>query len=275
MESKNGLKVTSYSIFGYSGRNGNYWAYVPSLLRLHSLLFPDYKLALYHDESLRHMAYGRVLKHLAQEGLVDLYDMGSNEQLCRSMLWRCKAIWDYPTAAAVFFRDIDSCPTYWERCVNEAFVNSGFGVHGINANKAHSIPLLGGLWGCVPAYFVSRTKYTSWDGFEKVQKRTDLSVHGADQLFLRDVVLYRVKSNLLVHKDVPFMDFPEISDDMKNKDADFMPYMGAAGYRRGDVIDYCNEKDSPFITHLKSIEAEYGIDAKTHNYVKLEESGEK
>ncbi len=265
------MKVTSYSIFGYSGRNGNYWAYIPSLLRLHSLLFPDYKLVLYHDDSLYHMAYGQVLKRLNQDRWMDLHNMGKNEMLCKSMLWRCKAIWDYPKAEAVFFRDLDSCPTYRERCANEFFVNSQYSVHGINDNKAHSIPLMGGLWGCKPEQYMKLTGHRYWEQFVSLQVNQDFNIHGTDQLFLRDNVLDRVKGKILVHKEMSIVDLPEIDEDLKTKDREFMPYMGAAGYKRADAIDYCNGKDTEFINYLKSVESGFGIEAKTHKYIKLDD----
>ncbi len=265
------MKVTSYSIFGYSGRNGNYWAYIPSLLRLHSLLFPDYKLVLYHDESLHHMAYGRVLQRLNQDGRIDIHDMGKNEMLCKSMLWRCKAIWDYPEAQAVFFRDLDSCPTYRERCANESFINSPYSVHGINDNKAHSVPLMGGLWGCKPKKYMELTKHVSWGLFISLQKGKDFTIHGSDQLFLRDEVLGHIEGKILVHKEIPFINFPEIDEGVRSKDKEFMPYMGAAGYKRACAIDYCNEKDTEFLSYLKLVEKEFGIEAKTHKYIKLDD----
>ena len=270
MKSENDTKVTSYSIFGYSGRNGNYWAYIPSLLRLHSLLFLDYKLVLYHDESIHHMVYGKVLKKLNQDKWIDLHDMGKSKAVCESMLWRCKAIWDYPKARAVFFRDMDSCPTYRERCANETFVNSKFSIHGINDNKCHSVPLMGGLWGCVPKEYIKLTGHKSWARFTDLQKGRNLTIHGTDQLFLRDVVLCHITGKLLVHKEVPFVDFPQIGVDMKTKDKDFMPYMGAAGYARSLVIDYCNGKKTEFIDYLKSVESSFGIESKTHKFVKLD-----
>ena len=76
-------------------------------------------------------------------------------------------------------------------------------------------------------------------------------------------------NEMLVHKEIAFIDFPQIDIDMKTKDKDFIPFMGAAGYARNHVIDYCNEKKTEFITYLKSVESSFGIEAKTHNFVKL------
>ncbi len=264
------LKIISYSLFGYSGRNGNYWSYIPAMLRLHSILFPDYKIVLYHDDSLYHMQYGKVLTQLATENFLDLYCMDSKDSLCISMLWRCKAIWDYPEAKVVFFRDLDSCPTYRERCANECFVDSKYYVHGINDNKAHDIPLMGGMWGCKPKHFIKLTQYANWKFFTSLWKDLDLSVHGTDQLFLRGFVLPKIQQNLLVCKEIKLKDFPEIDKDMKTKDKDFIPFIGAAGYARSHVIDYCNEKKTEFITYLKSVEAKYEIEAISHKFVKLD-----
>ena len=271
MKSENDTKVTSYSIFGYSGRNGNYWAYIPSLLRLHNLLFLDYKLVLYHDESIHHMAYGRVLKKLNQDKWIELHDMGKSKALCESMLWRCKAIWDYPKAKAVFFRDIDSCPTYRERCANETFINTNYSIHGINDNKAHTVPLMGGLWGCVPEEYIKLTRHKSWEAFTILQRNRNLTIHGSDQLFLSDIVLKHITDKILVHKKIPFIDFPQIDIDMKTKDKDFIPFIGAAGYARNHVIAYCNEKKTEFIDYLKSVESSFGIEAISHNFVKLDD----
>ncbi len=269
------LKIISYSLFGYSGRNGNYWAYIPAMLRLHSILLPDYKIALYHDDTLFHMQYGEVLKCLDETDFLDLNYMGSKDNLCQSMLWRCKAIWDYPDAIAVFFRDLDSCPTYRERCANEEFINSKYYVHGINDNKAHSVPLMGGMWGCEPKHFIKLTNYNSWNFFTSLWKDLDLSIHGTDQLFLKDFILPKIKQDLLVCKDIKLVDFPEIDREIKTKDEDFIPYIGAAGYARDDVIRYCNSKDTSFINKLKSIEAKYNIEAISHNFIKKDYSESK
>ncbi len=264
------MKIISYSVFGVSGRNGNYWAYMPSLLRAHSLLFPDYKIVLYHDDILSKIKYGKVLERLDSENFLDLHYMGPKDALCKSMLWRCKAIWDYPNAKAVFFRDMDTCPTYRERCANEEFVNSKFYVHGINAVKQHSVPLMGGLWGCKPKHFIRLTKYTSWEVFTSLWTNYDLSTHGSDQLFLRDKVLDFVRQDIMIHKIITIRNFPEIDNDVKTKDKYFIPYIGAAGYARTNVIKFCNTKDTPFINKLKSIELEHGIDAiMTHAFVKI------
>lgn len=262
------MKVTSYSIFGYSGRNGNYWIYIPSLLRLHSILFPDYKLAIYHDDTIDHMAYGKVLKQLNKDSKLDLCYMGRNKELCRSMLWRCKAIWDYPQAKAVFFRDLDSCPTYRERCANEAFIKSSRAVHGINDHPAHDVPLMGGLWGCKPKKYMILTGHRSWEKFVSLQRDQDFTIHGTDQLFLRDNVLPCIENSLLVHKDSLFINFPEIDPDMKEKDKDFIPYMGAAGYNRSHVIEYCDQKNTKFIKYLNKVEKEFGIEAKAHKFIR-------
>ena len=271
MSQNKDLKIISYSIFGYSGSNGNYWSYIPAMLRAHSLLFPDYKVVLYHDDTLPNMQYGKVLKQLNSDNVIDLHYMGPKQELCKSMLWRCRAIWDYAKAKAVFFRDIDSCPTYRERCANEAFVKSVFSTHGINDNKQHSVPLMGGLWGCKPILFISRTGITSWKHFMSYYVSFNLETHGEDQILLSKCILPFVKTSLLVHKDIKITSFPDIDEDVKKKSSSFIPYMGAAGYEREFVIDYCNTKKTPFIDRLKEVEAGYGIEAKTHKYVKLKD----
>ena len=266
------MKVISYSIFGYSGRNGNYWAYLPSLIRAHSLLFPDYKIALYHDDCLYNLKYGEVLQELNKEDILDLHDMGKKQELCKSMLWRCKAIWDYPKAKVVFFRDIDSCPTYPERCANESFISSKFVVHGINSVPAHSVPIMGGLWGCKSAKFRTLTRIPTWKHFALKQMHFKLNIHGSDQLFLASNILPKVQYHLLVHKaPMPSMDFPEIGEDIREKSKQFAPFPGSAGYARRFTIEYCNSLNTSFINRLNLIEKQCGIeDIISHKHLRIE-----
>ncbi|MEK0337344.1 MAG: hypothetical protein QQN41_07915, partial [Nitrosopumilus sp.] len=205
--------------------------------------------------------YGKVLEQLDLEYLLNLHHMGPYDELCKSMLWRCKAIWDYSNAEAVFFRDIDSCPTYRERCANEEFINSEFYVHGINDNKKHTIALLGGMWGCKPKYFIQLTNYNSWEVFTSLWKHFNLSYHGCDQLFLRDKILPLVKQNLIVHKNFVIKNSSEMNDVERKK---FVPFIGVPGYEKVDVIKFCDSKNTQFIKKLKYIETKYGIDAKKY-----------
>ena len=124
------------------------------------------------------------------------------------------------------------------------------------------------MWGCKPKHFIRLTRYLSWNFFTSLWKDLDLSIHGSDQLFLGGFVLPKIQQYLLVCKDIKLKDFPEIDNELKTKDKDFIPHIGAAGYKRDVVIRYCNSKDTIFINKLKSIEAEHNIEAISHNFVK-------
>jgi len=258
-------KIISHSLFGCIGRNGNYWSYVPTLLRAHSLVFPDYKLVFYHDDIFFAIDYSKILINLRNQKLIDLHHMGKQEAVCKSMLWRCKAIWDYKKeATAVFFRDLDSCPTYRERCANEEFAESNYFIHGINDNPAHTIPLMGGMWGCKPKQFINYTTYHSWRYFRSYYKSRDFSIHGADQLFLRDQVTMSCKGKILVHKKMPIRFDCKIDRDVQ--DMKFCAFIGAAGYDRAEVFEFCEYKNNTLLKAVREAEDYYNIEPLTHNF---------
>lgn len=274
---RRGKKVISYALFGdcrlapEGSQHRLADQHLPVLVRAHHALFPGWELRIHHDEALYTSNYGAVLKGLERQGLVKLVYVPSNpnDGKCKKMLWRLLPLWD-EDVDYVFCRDVDSLPTWRERCADEEFIASGCAAGVIHDDPMHS-HLMGGL--ChfdarmfrkiVDLPFDQFIKTVNLDGTVR-----DWHKHGSDQDFLNKYVAHLMPSILehqlfdvrndagnkifrdagfvqskIVQEIRPFVD-PNVVEIIKNNSDSFGNYIGSAGYRSMEAYRFY-EKHSP------------------------------
>lgn len=137
-------KIIAFSYFG------NKEKFLIGLLRnvrvIPEIYGPDYTIRIYTDEDIKeveHLPYVEVI--LVQGQSV----FGIPLENITPTVWRFLPILD---ANVIEFhsRDLDSLPSLRERKAVEEFVNSNAILHIMRDNRAHSAPILAGMWGAKP-----------------------------------------------------------------------------------------------------------------------------
>lgn len=236
------MRVMSYALYWransrYEHPNAGIWtgfkfypSFLPTLVRAHHVVFPDYELRLHHDGCLETCYYGAALKVLARRGLVTLVNCGHADSLCGPMLWRLLPAWD-DEVDYVFSRDVDALPMPRERAAIETFIASEYVAQALYDSPAHGGGLCGGLVG-FQAAGLRRIKPT----FESLVLQPlmsagpgiDLDVPGADQDLLNASLLPALGPGLLRQRDLPRGDGLDR----------LAPHLGM-GYSRAPVIEFC------------------------------------
>lgn len=183
------MKVISYSIFG-ADNTELHW-YLRGILynvTMNKLLFPEWQTIVYVEMKVMHK-YFQFISNLKAEVVVC-----ETENLCKSMLWRLKPIFN--EAEYVLCRDADSLTTYREAQMVNEFINSDLSVHGITDNPAHTQPLMGGLCGFKAS--VLRDKYKTWDNLISKSK-INIGERGTDQVFMAQEIYPHFKDQMFGH----------------------------------------------------------------------------
>lgn len=165
--------------------------FLPIVIRaFRSILAHDgWALRIHHDDQAREFPYFRVLKRLAEAGLLQLKDMGVAETLCGSMMWRMAPIWEHGVETVVC-RDLDSLPTVRERAALDRWLAHGKPVSAMRDSVSHNgTRLLGGMVGFQADWFRETVCRTSGEWFSSARHSgLNLDMHGADQLWLESQV---------------------------------------------------------------------------------------
>lgn len=112
-------------------------------------------------------------------------------QNCYGMFWRFLAVED---SDVMISRDVDTNFTHRERVAVEEWMLSGKNFHIMRDHPYHTVPILGGMWGCRSESLRStmRPLISDWPSKD---------VKGCDQEFLARSVWRRVKDSCLIHDD--------------------------------------------------------------------------
>ena len=248
--------VISYSLFGYGQRNENSFEFNSYLrgftlnLRLARLVYPDWKVKIHTDS----FDYFPDIFKLCE------YAICTPAPLTLAMLWRLKPCFE--SYERVICRDLDSpltlreakCVKYWEQ--------SGKAAHAITDSISHTIPMMGGMVGFVPAHFREKTGFQTWDeihGYNWEQK-------GADQTFLNNEIYPKfaqpgwdsITQHYLkgmpntwlsdYHTQVPEMEYLE---DMAESN-DTCGHIGAAGWYEGALMKFLRKHKDKFTDILEA-----------------------
>lgn len=182
-------KAISYALFGSQDHRVescfDFYSYKRSLLiniRMNRLLYPDWEIIVHTDLN------DDVLNRLHEQQIIRVVKCNP-APLCKAMLWRMKPIFeqgvnDGRRYTHVICRDLDSPPTYREVQAVTYWVDSDKSVHAITDSISHDVPLLGGMIGFVPKYFVMRTGWNSWEEMIGQGSGNMWEQKGADQTFL-------------------------------------------------------------------------------------------
>src|SRR5687768_15698714 len=155
------MKCISYSLFGYNQQHPSCFSFDSYLrgfmlnLRMNRLIYPDWNIVLHLDEGTYRGHVG-LFDSLTKAGICEVV-ICEPSPLCKAMLWRMKPVfemhegqWKY---SHVLCRDLDSPSTYREAQAVKYWMNKDKAMHAITDSVSHTIPLMGGMIGMIPAYF--------------------------------------------------------------------------------------------------------------------------
>lgn len=185
--------------------------YLPVAIRAHHNLYRGWSFRIHHDQSLDSGIYGRVLRALEEQGLVELVPVADPIVLRgRSMLWRLLPLWDN-RVERFLCRDIDTVPGFRERCAVEEWIKSGLAFHAISDKcGSHDFPTLGGMVGFHtkqtrvllknPASFDEFLDRTGWTEKQWSEEKRASSYTTNNQFFLAEQVWPHVRTNAFEHR---------------------------------------------------------------------------
>ena len=135
-----------------------YWFNIPALYITNKVLYPDYEMKIFINNSLTYNPLFKLLEKLditIEE--VDLKFTNTSEP----MMWRLIPIWD-GNYDCVFLRDIDSIPNYQEYVSTTYFAKSKFAIQTLRSHENHyhemGCDILGGLCGFKPSKIEHKPK---------------------------------------------------------------------------------------------------------------------
>jgi hypothetical protein len=202
------MKVVSISFFrhdssvyegpGAGTLRGTYFAnFLRCLIHAHHAVWEGWSLVIHHDDRVRSLPYFPTLERMHERGLLSLSYQGEARTLCGSMLWRMCPLFD-PRVELVVCRDIDSLPMERDRRMVEAFIaNPRASIHVIHDSESHSGPLMGGMLAFKGKDFRGRVAEEYANQLPQWERRFD--IHGADQVFLNEVIYPAMRDGLLIH----------------------------------------------------------------------------
>lgn len=235
-------RIVSYSLFGLKD---TYWRVIPTLVRAHLCIFPNWKLRIHYSRDVISHPYWPVLASLCGSNFIQLECRSSGEglQLCEGMLWRLFPVWSGSTLdeiRTVACRDIDSLPTVRDRKLLEHFDQfPEAAIHAISDNVMHTVPLMGGMIAFHPSAFVMKSQIRSIDSV--IEFSGDLNKHGMDQTVLNLRIWPFMKQETVQHRlsgsktfegamhtftEVPSIGFSDINPEVIDRDGDFAAYIG-------------------------------------------------
>jgi hypothetical protein len=172
------MKLLSYSLFG--SRTTDKWLFNFYLrgfvwnVKMNRLLYPGWQTHVELDSGT-FSDYDHIFTELQKHYGIS-YNIDAEDELCKSMLWRFKPVF-WPNSEMVLCRDADAITTARECIAVQEWEESGMRIHGINDNRAHQLPLMGGMVGL--KCDAIREEFGTWDNF--MDGAGDLSKHGSDQ----------------------------------------------------------------------------------------------
>ena len=138
-------KVIAFSYFGDKQK------FLIGLLRnvriIPEIYGPDYIIRIYTDEAIKEVEH---LEHVQVVLVQDEKVFGIPLENITPTVWRFVPILE-PNVIEFHSRDLDSLPSLREWKAVEEFVNSNALFHIMRDNRAHSAPILAGMWGAKPS----------------------------------------------------------------------------------------------------------------------------
>lgn len=175
------LNIISYSLYGSLPK------YLEGAVRNAEAVaefWPNWNSRFYVGRSVPESIRERLSAHNAQIVLMDGPENPS------AMFWRFHAFFD-PHVCRVLIRDADSRLSLRDKIAVDAWLASGKEFHIIRDHPFHQRPILGGLWGGMPA----RLKNLH----EELSGSTAKGFYDEDQQVLARIVYPKIKKYALIH----------------------------------------------------------------------------
>jgi len=201
-----GKNIIAFSVWG---DDPVYTRGAISNLVLRERFYPDWEYRFYLDPR-RPPNMVKLGREIEERGGAISFDGPEGPPGRVGLYWRLAALFD-EGVDHVLFRDTDSRPSDREAvCVFE-WLQSDCPVHVIRDHRSHTAPLMGGLWGCVPAavremvpdlreQFDARLQYVLTTPMANSKPRVG-HLPFSDQEFLADTIWPCVKGDTFVHDE--------------------------------------------------------------------------
>ena len=264
-------KAISYSLFGWGKEKHedcfDFYSYLRGLninIRLARLLYPDWDILLHVDNST-YLGFKELFDSLPIKIIIC-----DDAQLTKAMLWRLKPCFsDYDF---IICRDLDSPLTYREAQAVQYWVNKETkAAHAITDSISHNIPMMGGMIGFRPKYFIDITGYSSWEQMTNLDLNWNRK--GIDQEFLMNYIYPKfahhgqdsITQHYVLgmpntflsdyHNYIHDIEIPNVSPLLKESN-DIAGHIGAAGWYETALFKFLKKYWDKFDDILK-IESNY------------------
>lgn len=234
------MNIISFSLWNF---NNLYKKHVEQNLEAASIIYKNWKCAIIIDETVPKFF------------IKDMLSKYNNVIFKFSPLWISESKWEYLfhrfcveeifndiNIERFIVRDLDSRLNWKEKYAVEEWIISGKDFHVMRDNKAHSIPILGGMWGCKSNLLGNLSnsikKYLS----------NKIIVKGMDQDYLKDIIWPLVKDSTITH-DSFYDGFGE--KEKRNFPDSPIPFGGFVGYdvKENEINEYKIEEE--YCTDMK------------------------
>lgn len=189
------MKIISYSLFKGHDQLAELF-YVRGLyfnVLMNSLIYPDWKTVVHYDNRYATEEMKPFFSFLEEKYGVHFCGVDPDTH-CKMMLWRMKPVfWD--DVEYVICRDADALTSLREAEAVNAFVKSDLTIHGILDNRAHTVPIMGGMCGFKADEI--RKQYGSWEKMISFSLKP-IDKHGSDQVFLNSVLYVHFAGKLMI-----------------------------------------------------------------------------
>ena len=261
-----------YALFGYEREQEancfSFNSYLRGLMiniRMNRLLFPDWDIILQTDQAT-YEGHKSLLDRLP----IKLEVHQDKVPLTLAMLWRLRPAFDQ-SYTHILCRDLDSPPTYREAQAVKYWINRDKAAHAITDSVSHDVPMLGGMIGFRPQYFMDKVGARMWGDLIRKQQ-FDWTNKGSDQTFLTNVVYpcfaqqgidsitqhycLGMPNSFLsdYHNKIQDMDL-DIPHEYKESN-EVCGHIGSAGYYNGQMSRFINKHADNFLD-LIEIEKDY------------------
>lgn len=177
--------VISYSLWG---SHPMYWVGALKNIEQAKEFFPGWKCRFYIDKNCKPEQIETIKGENVETIIVDSKDS------FHGMFWRFWAAED-PEVDIFLSRDCDSRFSHREYEAVKEWLNSDKDFHIMRDHPYHSVPILGGMWGCrrgIMRDISLRRKIEEWNQYQR---------KGIDQDFLSQCIYPLVKENAIEHSE--------------------------------------------------------------------------
>lgn len=163
-----------------------YWIGAIENIKLYKKYYPDWICRFYIDKDCDNKLIDSIRKETCEVVLVDSKDS------YHGMFWRFYAAADVDVNIMIS-RDCDSRPSNREAKAIDQWLNSDKDFHIMRDHPYHTVPILGGTWGCRNGILKDIDK--------DISQWTFFSQKGCDQDFLGSIIYPKVVNNTMEHSE--------------------------------------------------------------------------